>query len=411
MNPVLNKTIFEHLKASEVAGALLDAAFQSGLPIALWKLPQSERFNVVVSYSTNIHIKEPDVENMQPGFIVAPFASKNPISFVKADFFYASDEIFPKEAHQATVYGSETSVNRQQFWKALENSVSNIKKGKAPECHTKTFDEQNPEKKAFLELVEKGISTIKNGSLQKIVYSRNKSVAKPEHFHIANAFLSLCHQYSSAFVSLISLPEEGTWMGASPEILIELKNQRMFRTIALAGTQARAQFEKLSDATWRQKEIEEQALVSRYIISCFKKIRLREFEEIGPKTVAAGSIIHLRTDYIVDMDEVNFRQLGSVMLKLLHPTSAVCGMPREIAMQEILNNEGYERNLYSGYLGPVNIDDKTNIFVNLRCMQVCDTKLVFYAGAGITEDSEPEREFNETEMKMDILRKVVLSEK
>ncbi|MBT31474.1 MAG: isochorismate synthase [Thalassobius sp.] len=406
MNSVLNKTIFDKLESTEIAGALLDAASNSGLPIAIWKLPQAEKFNVVISYSNNIHIAQPEIENSPSGFIVSPFKTDSPISFIKADLFYSSDEGFPKEALQS--YGSEEFGNKQKFWDELDNSVRKIKRGKQPDYHTKSFEESNPEKRAYMELVQKGVKSIKEGAYQKIVYSRSKSVDKPSHFHAANAFLSLGHKYPTAFVSLISLPEEGTWLGASPEILIEVKEQKYFRTIALAGTQARDQFDKLCDATWRQKEIEEQALVGRYIISCFKKIRLREFEEIGPKTVAAGSIIHLRTDYKVDMEEVNFPQLGSVMLKLLHPTSAVCGMPKEVTMQDVCKNEGYDRHLYSGYLGPVNIEDSTNIFVNLRCMQASDEKLVFYAGAGITEDSDAEKEFNETEMKMDILRKVVL---
>jgi isochorismate synthase len=176
----------------------------------------------------------------------------------------------------------------------------------------------------------------------------------------------------------------------------------------LAGTQSKDLYSKLSEASWRQKEIEEQAMVSRYIINCFKKIRLREFDEIGPKTIAAGSLLHLKTDFKVDMDEVNFPQLGSVMLKLLHPTSAVCGMPKEAALIDLIEYEHYDRELYSGYLGPVNINNNTHIYVNLRCMQVTEKALVFYAGAGITEDSEPDKEFLETEMKMDILRRVVL---
>ena len=76
-----------------------------------------------------------------------------------------------------------------------------------------------------------------------------------------------------------------------------------------------------------QKDIEEQALVERYVISCFKKIRLREYDEHGPKTMIAGNVLHLKTEFEVDMVATNFPQLGSVMLNLLHPTSAVCGMP------------------------------------------------------------------------------------
>jgi isochorismate synthase len=141
-------------------------------------------------------------------------------------------------------------------------------------------------------------------------------------------------------------------------------------------------------------------LVCRYIINCFKKIRLREYLEQGPKTVVAGNVMHLKTDYEVDMKEVNFPQLGSVMLKLLHPTSAVCGMPLEASIQFLKEQEGYQREFYSGYLGPVNYQNESSIFVNLRCLQLLEGKARLYAGAGVTVDSVPEKEWEETEMKM-----------
>ncbi|WP_332912325.1 chorismate-binding protein [Algoriphagus boritolerans] len=112
--------------------------------------------------------------------------------------------------------------------------------------------------------------------------------------------------------------------------MIKTKEEQ-FHTMALAGTQPASGENPLKSAAWTQKEIEEQALVCRYIVDCFKKIRLREYEEHGPKTIMAGNLLHLRTDFKVDMKATGFPQLGSVMLDLLHPTSAVCGMPRKEA--------------------------------------------------------------------------------
>ena len=173
--------------------------------------------------------------------------------------------------------------------------------------------------------------------------------------------------------------------------------------MALAGTQSafdqNGELIKTSEALWRQKEIEEQALVSRYIINCLKKIRVREFEEDGPKTMIAGNLMHLRTDFLIDTQEINFPQLATVMLELLHPTSAVCGMPKEPATQFIFENEGYDRTYYSGFLGPVNIKNESHIFVNLRTMQIKNTTATLYAGCGITADSSPQKEWNETQMK------------
>ncbi|MEM1135348.1 MAG: chorismate-binding protein [Bacteroidota bacterium] len=409
MNEVTNSPSFKKLKPAEITTLFLDAAYTTGLPIACWKLPHSNHFNVAVSFNSNVQIVKPEIESLPAGFIVAPFSLRKQLSFIRADLFYQSSEIFPKESFKVGVYGSEESMNSKRFWKAFELATTKLEQGYIPQYHAIETRETNTDKKTFLRLVEKGIKSIKSGAYQKIVYSRSKTANKPNNFHATKVFISLCQDFPSAFVSLVSLPEEGTWLGASPETLVEIDSQKIFKTVALAGTQKKAKFKHLSDATWRQKEIEEQALVSRYIINCFKKIRLREFEELGPKTVAAGSLIHLKTDFVVNINEVNFPQLGSVMLELLHPTSAVCGMPQAVTMQDILTKEGYDRRLYSGYLGPVNVDNNTHIFVNLRCMQVGKKQLVFYAGAGITEDSVPKKEFLETEMKMDVLRKRILA--
>jgi isochorismate synthase len=196
-------------------------------------------------------------------------------------------------------------------------------------------------------------------------------------------------------------------MGASPEILISVDKHEVFRTVALAGTQSNLPEVPLSQVAWTQKEIEEQALVSRYIINCFKQIRLREFEEEGPKTVVAGNLLHLRTDFRVDMKATGFPQLGTVMLRLLHPTSAVCGMPKEAALQFILEHEGYDRAFYSGFLGPVNMGGETHLYVNLRCTQWLETEAVLYAGAGITANSVPEKEWRETELKCQTMYRVL----
>ena len=196
-------------------------------------------------------------------------------------------------------------------------------------------------------------------------------------------------------------------MGATPEVLISVDRQKTFKTVALAGTQKREINKPISEIAWTQKEIEEQAMVSRYIINCFKRIRLREFEEKGPKTIAAGNLLHLKTSYEVDMSATNFPQLGTVMLDLLHPTSAVAGMPKETAYAFIKAYEPFDREFFSGYLGPVNVEEKTDLFVNLRCMQLLRQQAILYAGAGVTEDSNPEKEWQETDIKFNTLLNVL----
>jgi isochorismate synthase len=177
--------------------------------------------------------------------------------------------------------------------------------------------------------------------------------------------------------------------------------------MSLAGTQPAQGDNPLKSAAWTQKEIEEQALVSRYIVDCFKTIRLREYEEHGPKTVLAGNLLHLRSDFRVNTQTTGFSNLGTVMLGLLHPTSAVCGMPRKEALSFLKTEEGWNRSFYAGFIGPVGIEQETSIYVNLRTASLHQTHALLYAGAGVTEDSVPEKEWEETELKCEIIGKFI----
>ena len=177
--------------------------------------------------------------------------------------------------------------------------------------------------------------------------------------------------------------------------------------MSLAGTQPYNGEDPLHSLPWTQKEIEEQAMVSRYIINRFKEIRLREFVEVGPRTVDAGNMAHLCSTFTVDTVATDHENLGSVMLKLLHPTSAVCGMPKDPAQKLITELEAHDRKLYAGYLGPVNMNNGSHIYVNLRCMEVLKNEAILYAGAGVTAYSNPREEWEETELKCNTLLNII----
>jgi isochorismate synthase len=124
--------------------------------------------------------------------------------------------------------------------------------------------------------------------------------------------------------------------------------------------------------------------------------------------VIAGNLMHLKSEFTVDMKATNFPQIGTVMLELLHPTSAVCGMPLENALEFLSRYETHDRAFYAGYLGPVNVSNNIELFVNLRCMQINGSNGILYAGAGVTIDSDPAKEWDETEMKFNTLLNVIL---
>jgi isochorismate synthase len=373
------------LKGAEFVQHLINQTLNTGGAFSLWRMPRSEEKILFVCNTGTVELDEVNLEESGPGFVFAPFQPDQKKVFLKADLIYkfkAGELVEAPNSYQS---------------KAIKLDEADLQEKKIKYYTSK---QQHQKSSDYKQLVQQGIQQIEAGILEKIVPSRFKEVPLPESFDVIQAFDTLCAKHPNAMVSLFSSPTTGTWLGATPELLVSIDSNSKFKTNALAGTLPYSPDMDLKSVAWTQKEIEEQALVCRYIINCFKKIRLREYQEHGPKTVVAGNVMHLKTDYEVDMKEVNFPQLGSVMLKLLHPTSAVCGMPLEASIQFLKEHEGYDREFYSGYLGPINYQNESSIFVNLRCMQLFEYKARLYAGAGVTVDSIPEKELEETEIKM-----------
>ena len=180
--------------------------------------------------------------------------------------------------------------------------------------------------------------------------------------------------------------------------------------MALAGTQARPAERPLTEVAWSQKEVEEQALVSDYVRDFFQRAGVANVEETGPHTVAAGNIVHLQTAFRVALPHDQRMTLANRVLHELHPTSAVCGMPKDKALAFILRNERYDRSFYSGFLGPVYLDGQSHLYVNLRCMQIGERVAALYVGGGVTADSDPDAEWRETELKAETLLAVLCLE-
>jgi isochorismate synthase len=367
---------------------------------ALWRLPDSSTKHLLLSHKPQVLSSDFALEQLLPGYIFSPFDRKKDTVFLPADFLFHFE-------HESLKNPSSTLEKRSVEW--LENEFVSGEKVRAEKGTTIPNVTSAKDADTFVALINRCIEEIERGTVEKIVPSRTKQVELPADFDIVDAFQRLCDRYSHALISFVSIPGIGSWLTATPELLVSIENKHIFRTVALAGTKRFEEGMSLRNVAWTQKEIEEQALVERYIISCFKSIRLREYEEHGPKTIVAGNVIHLKTEFAVDLKATNFPNLGSIMLKLLHPTSAVCGMPLNHALDFLKKNEGYDRSFYAGYLGPVNIENNINIFVNLRCMQIDGNLATLYAGAGVTIDSAAEEELEETEIKFNTLLNVIFS--
>ena len=286
------------------------------------------------------------------------------------------------------------------------------------------FDQLNDinfgDKESHLSLVTKGIKRISEDSLNKVVLSRFVNIDNVNLNEIL-IFKRLLHANNSAFVYCWFHPKVGLWLGATPEMLIEVEGDE-FSTMALAGTQ---EYRGFMDVSWQQKEIEEQQMVIDYVKSSLELItsKLDVFES---ETVRAGNILHIKSD--VKGRLLNSNNNLQKLIYALHPTPAVCGLPKMDAMQFILDNEHFNREFYTGFLGELNREVKvkprtgklnienrafqynkraSHLFVNLRCAQIKEKTLKIYVGGGITKDSNLEKEWEETIAKMYTIKSVL----
>ena len=257
----------------------------------------------------------------------------------------------------------------------------------------------------FEDLVAKSVNAIETGLFQKVVASR-REIVNLKNFDLEICFKRMLQNYPSAFKYCFFHPKIGFWVGATPEQLVKIK-ELDFETVALAGTQ---KAKDIDSVQWTSKEEVEQQLVTDFILENIEEYS-KELMISSPFTANAGSIFHIKTTI---SGKLKNKKLVEKIINALHPTSAVCGMPRESAKDFIIQNEGYDREYYSGFLGELNIDLATfrtqysDLFVNLRCMKIKENKAEIFVGCGITKDSHPKAEFEETVNKAMTMKKCIL---
>ena len=250
---------------------------------------------------------------------------------------------------------------------------------------------------------------LETGLFRKIVLARCVDEASEEPIDPMELFRRACMLYPRMFISLVSTPKSGVWLTATPEILLEGKGSN-WRTIALAGTMKLAGDQLIGEGEtvcWPTKDIQEQRIVTTYIAECLEQFT-GDFHEEGPRTVRAANLVHLRSDFTFSLPDC--QHLGD-LLHTLHPTPAVCGLPKRETFNFIIQNEHSPRRYYSGFMGMLDPVGDTHLYVSLRCMNIEGNHYHLYAGGGLLKDSILEQEWQETEAKLETMRRCIAIKK
>jgi isochorismate synthase len=255
----------------------------------------------------------------------------------------------------------------------------------------------------FESAVARGVERIEAGELDKLVLAREVRVHAPSEIDPAPVYDALRAAFPACYCYLVGTPELA-FIGASPELLVRREGARA-QTVALAGTTRRSADPSVDDLLGEQllqseKQREEQAIVTRRIERTLRPVSVWVAAADAPVLVKVQNVQHLATPIRAQLAEpVSCVELAG----RLHPTPAVGGEPREVAVRLIPALEGLDRGWYAGTVGWTDLSEDGEFCVAIRCALIRGRVAHLYAGNGIVRDSVPADELAETEVKLEAL--------
>lgn len=259
---------------------------------------------------------------------------------------------------------------------------------------------EQPDAEAWAHLVGLFAGAVGRGRLDKVVLARRVDLVSPLEFDVPNALRRLS---MSAPESTIYAFRRGgrTFLGATPERLVRTEGRR-FWSAAIAGTVGRGN-DAAGDAALAaevlasEKEREEHGVVVATLREQLAPITSELRISDTPRVLALRHVQHL----VSDVEGTLHERVGLLQLaERLHPTPAVGGEPRDLALALIDEHEGFERGWYAGPIGWLGADGDGELSVALRCGIVERTHATLFAGCGIVADSDPDREWAESTIKL-----------
>jgi isochorismate synthase len=256
--------------------------------------------------------------------------------------------------------------------------------------------------------VSDALDAIEAGDLTKVTVARSETWRTGEQIRPEELLDRLSARFPDCFVFCVEPAGGAAFVGASPERLVAVRGG-VVEADALAGTVARAEDDDDDDELARalsdsDKEQREHRVVVDYLRTSLAPVVESVDHPAQPGLLRLANVQHLHTP-------VQGRLLngeGAIDLAgLVHPTPAVCGLPRERAQGWLERREELDRGWYAGGVGVVSRDGDGEFCVAIRSGLLRDDVAVLFAGAGIVAGSRPESEADEVDHKLRGMREVL----
>ncbi|MCU0497949.1 MAG: isochorismate synthase [Anaerolineae bacterium] len=249
--------------------------------------------------------------------------------------------------------------------------------------------------------IHHAIALMQNGDLEKVVLSRTADLTFQQPIDPLMALAHLETRYSDCYRFLIEPRKGHAFFGATPELITSIQGRRL-ETAALAGSTRRGKTETEDEMLGEQlltsdKDRREHQFVVDALLQILKPLTVGELDApTEPCLRRLSNIQHLYTPIVAHL---NHPIHAIEILEHLHPTPALGGTPRALAMDTIREVELIARGWYAAPVGWIDADGDGTFAVAIRSAVSHDQTARLYAGAGIVIDSDPDKEWDETALK------------
>lgn len=261
---------------------------------------------------------------------------------------------------------------------------------------------------AYQARVHKALASIAAGHYAKVVLARTVDLQFAQPFQSLHTVARLRTDFPGCHIFSFTNGAGAAFFGASPERLLQA-NQGNVQTVAIAGSEPRGQSLQQDARLARglltsRKDLHEHQLVVESIERRLAEVGAKQVTRGRPDLIQLSNVQHIITPIEAQLPE-GCHALHAV--EVLHPTPAVGGTPREPARDAIRALEPFDRGLYAGVLGWFDFRGDGDFIVGLRSALAVGHNVRLYAGAGIVEGSDPEKELRETEAKLQAVRQSI----
>jgi menaquinone-specific isochorismate synthase len=252
--------------------------------------------------------------------------------------------------------------------------------------------------------VSRVVEQIRAGALKKVVLARPLQVTGNRALDVPAMLAHLGEACPACFRFMFEFSAGRAFAGATPERLVTVKDGT-FATAAIAGSIHRGALPLEDEALGEQllasaKDQSEHAFVVEHIRERLAPFAAEAHFDPRPQLLRLPNIIHLKTAI---HGALRPNQHILKIVAALHPTPAVGGAPREAALQAIRQLEGFERGWYAAPFGWVDAHGNGDFAVAIRSGLFHENRATLFGGAGIVADSDPQKEWDETAVKMRFL--------